>query len=52
MLHATSGSGDGAPANRRQLKSPPQTSDYAIHRDVKDGKDVIVCTVGKTWPSL
>lgn len=43
-----SGSGDGTPANPWQLKSPPLTSDYTMHRDTKDGKDVIVCTVGKT----
>jgi hypothetical protein len=41
-------SGDGTPANPWQLKTPPLTSDYSMHRDVKDGKDVIVCTVGKT----
>lgn len=41
-------SGDGTPANPWQLKTPPLTSDYTMHRDVKDGKDVIVCTVGKT----
>jgi hypothetical protein len=48
MPRATSGSGDGAPANPWQLKSPPLTSDYEMHREVKDGKDVIVCTVCKT----
>lgn len=41
-------SGDGTPANPWRLKTPPLTSDYTMHRDVKDGKDVIVCTVGKT----
>ena len=30
------------------LKTPPQTSEYTMHADVKDGKDVLVCTVGKT----
>ena len=30
------------------LKTPPLTSDFTMHRDVKDGKDVLVCTVGKT----
>lgn len=30
------------------LKTPPQTSEYTMHFDVKDGKDVLVCTVGKT----
>ncbi len=40
--------GDGTAANPWLLKTPPLTSDYSMHRDVKDGKDLIVCTVGKT----
>lgn len=43
-----SGSGVGTPADPWQLKTPPLTSDYTMHRDTKDGKDIIVCTVGKT----
>ncbi len=31
-----------------KLKTPPLTSDYEMYKDVKDGKEVIVCTVGKT----
>ena len=34
--------------NPWQLKTPPGTSDYTIHADTKDGKPVLVCTVGKT----
>ena len=30
------------------LKTPPLTSEYTMHLDVKDGKEVLVCTVGKT----
>ena|SRR5258706_9573053 len=30
------------------LKTPPLTSAYTMHVDVKDGKEVLVCTVGKT----
>jgi hypothetical protein len=30
------------------LKTPPLTSEYTMHVDTKDGKDVLVCTVGKT----
>lgn len=30
------------------LKTPPQTSDYTMHQDTKDGREVLVCTVGKT----
>jgi hypothetical protein len=39
---------DGTPTNPWQLKTPPLTSDYTLHRDVRDGIDVLVCTVGKT----
>ncbi|MEQ9100942.1 MAG: hypothetical protein RIF36_24735 [Imperialibacter sp.] len=31
-----------------KLKTPPLTSDYEMHKDVKDGKEILVCTVGKT----
>ncbi len=31
-----------------RLRTPPQTSAYTMHRDTRDGLDVIVCTVGKT----
>lgn len=31
-----------------QLKTAPGTSDYTMHIDEKDGKPVLVCTVGKT----
>ena len=30
------------------LKTPPLNSEYTMHTDVKDGKEVLVCTVGKT----
>ena len=30
------------------LKTPPQTSDYQMYRDEKDGKPIIVCQVGST----
>ncbi|MEQ1820263.1 MAG: DUF6855 family protein [Terricaulis sp.] len=38
----------GTPDDPWVLKTPPLTSDFTMHRDVKDGKDVLVCTVGKT----
>ena len=38
----------GNKENPMALKTPTQTSDYTMHQDVKDGKDVLVCTVGKT----
>ncbi|NND32317.1 MAG: hypothetical protein HKN76_06960 [Saprospiraceae bacterium] len=30
------------------LKTPPQSSEYTMHIDEKDGAEVLVCTVGKT----
>ena len=34
--------------NPWSLKTPPGTSEYSMHIEVKEGKEVIVCTVGKT----
>lgn len=31
-----------------KLKTPPLTSEYTMHAEEKDGKQVLVCTVGKT----
>ena len=31
-----------------ELKTPPGTSEYTMHVDEKDGKEMLVCTVGKT----
>jgi hypothetical protein len=31
-----------------QLKTPPLSSSYTMYADVKDGMEVLVCTVGKT----
>ena len=41
-------SGAGTKADPWRLKTPPLSSDYTMHRDTRDGVDVIVCTVGKT----
>ena len=30
------------------LRTPPLTSEYTMHVDQKDGKEILVCTVGKT----
>ena len=38
----------GTKENPWQLKTPPLTSEYEMHFDEKDGREVIVCTVGKT----
>lgn len=39
----------GTKENPWKLKTPPGTSEYEMYKDVnKEGKDIIVCTVGKT----
>lgn len=30
------------------LKTPPGTSEFTMHKDGKDGIEILVCTVGKT----
>ncbi|MBL0048195.1 MAG: hypothetical protein IPP32_08905 [Bacteroidetes bacterium] len=30
------------------LKTPPLSSEYTMHVDEKEGKEILVCTVGKT----
>lgn len=41
-------SGSGTPDDPWQLKTPPLSSSYTIHREERDGQPVLVCTVGKT----
>lgn len=41
-------SGAGTPSNPWLLKTPPMTSDFTMHLESRDGKDVLVCIVGKT----
>jgi hypothetical protein len=38
----------GTKENPLALRTPPGTSEYTMHTDVKDGKELLVCTVGKT----
>jgi hypothetical protein len=38
----------GAPDAPWLLKTPPLTSDFTMHRDTRDGREVLVCTVGQT----
>ena len=38
----------GTKDNPWKLKTPPQTSDYLMYFDEKDGREVIVCVVGST----
>lgn len=35
-------------ANPLALKTAPGTAEFTMHTDVKDGLDILVCTVGKT----
>ncbi len=42
------GSGAGTAEDPWRLKTPPLSSEYTMHRDTRDGVEVIVCTVGKT----
>lgn len=34
--------------NPWKLKTPPLTSEYEMYVDEKDGREILVCTVGKT----
>src|ERR1035438_9149925 len=38
----------GTMDNPLVLKKPPLSSEYTMHVEVKEGKEVLVCTVGKT----
>ena len=40
--------GSGTTDDPWRLKTPPQTSEYEMYRDERDGQQVIVCLVGKT----
>ncbi len=39
---------NGTPDSPWALRTPPLTSEFTMHRDHRDGRDVLVCTVGKT----
>jgi hypothetical protein len=39
---------DHTKSNPWKLKTPPGTGEYTMHVEEKDGKQVLVCTVGKT----
>jgi hypothetical protein len=41
-------SGTGTADDPWKLKTPPLSSGYTLHRDTKDGLEVLVCTVGKS----
>jgi hypothetical protein len=48
MAKKSSAAGSGTPDDPWRLKTPPLTSEFTMHRDVKDGREILVCTVGKT----
>lgn len=39
---------NGTKENPWKLKTPPLSSEFTMHKDIKDGKEVLVCTVGST----
>jgi hypothetical protein len=41
-------SGSGTKSDPWRLKTPPQTSEYEMYLDERDGQQVIVCVVAKT----
>ena len=41
-------SGVGTPDDPWVLQTPPLSSRYTLHRDVRNDAEVLVCTVGKT----
>lgn len=38
----------GTKENPWSLQTPPLSSDYTMHKETKDGGEILVCTVGKT----
>jgi len=38
----------GSKSNPWKLKTPPLTSDFEMYKDFKEGKEILVCVVGKT----
>ncbi|MBX9858583.1 MAG: hypothetical protein K2Y20_03225 [Sphingomonas sp.] len=48
MSEGTSALGSGTTDDPWQLKTPPLTSDFTMHRAERDGRAILVCTVGKT----
>jgi hypothetical protein len=38
----------GTKENPWVLKTPPLSSEFTMYKDEKDGKEILICTVGKT----
>ncbi len=45
---APSDGGSGTAEDPWRLRTPPLSSEFTMHREVKDGRAILVCTVGKT----
>ncbi len=45
---ATKSTEQGTKEHPWKLKTPPGTSDYEMYKDEKDGKEILLFTVGKT----
>ena len=39
---------DRSKENPWRLKTPPGTADFTMHAEIRDGRQVLVCTVGST----
>jgi len=39
---------NGTKENPWKLKTPPLSSEFTMYKDIRDGKDILVCTVGST----
>jgi hypothetical protein len=39
---------EGTKENPWKLKTPPGTAEYEMYKTEKDGREILVCTVGKT----
>ena len=39
---------NGTKENPWKLQTPPLSSEYTMYKDPRDGKDILVCTVGST----
>src|SRR5260221_13310000 len=48
QVRRQAGSGAATKEAPWQLKTPPLSSDYEMYLDERDGREVIVCVVGKT----
>lgn len=48
MAEQAISSGTGTKDDPWRLKTPPLSSEYTLHRDTRDGVEVLVCSVGKS----